>query len=188
MKIKKRAGIQKMILCSLFAALIAVGAFIRIPVPFSDYCTMQFFFVVLAGLMLGASGGAAAAGLYVALGLAGLPVLAAGGGISYVLRPTFGYLLGFIAGAWLCGKTLAAFKNGRKYGSYLAASIVCLVVTYAVGLAYKYLILRFYIGTPVSFIVLLATCFPLEIPSDLASCALAAFVAVRMERAGIADR
>ena len=85
----------KMILVALFAALIAVGAFIRIPVPLVPF-TMQTFFVVLAGMLLGKKLGAASALVYLAIGLIGIPVFTQGGGIGYVLKPSFGYLIGFI--------------------------------------------------------------------------------------------
>lgn len=45
-----------MVLCAMFTALVAVGAFIQIPVPYMDYFTLQFFFVLLAGLILEETG------------------------------------------------------------------------------------------------------------------------------------
>lgn len=95
--------IRRMTLCGLFSALIAIGAFIQIPVPFMDYFTLQFLFVLLAGMLLGPVNCGLAVAVYVAVGLAGVPIFAAGGGISYLFRPSFGYLLGFIAAAWLTG-------------------------------------------------------------------------------------
>lgn len=63
-------------------------------------------------MLLGPVNGTIAVAVYVAVGLAGVPIFAAGGGISYLFRPSFGYLLGFIAAAWLtgflCRKTRAA--------------------------------------------------------------------------------
>lgn len=44
---------KKLVLCSLFTALIAIGAFIQIPVPMMDYFTLQLLFVLLAGILLG---------------------------------------------------------------------------------------------------------------------------------------
>ncbi|MGN0144233.1 MAG: biotin transporter BioY, partial [Clostridium sp.] len=41
-----------MIRCALFTALIAVSAFIQIPLPFMDYYTLQFLFVLLSGMIL----------------------------------------------------------------------------------------------------------------------------------------
>ncbi len=90
--------IRKTVLCSLFAALIAVGAFIKIPVPLVPF-TLQFLFTTLAGLLLGSKLGFTAVMSYIAVGLAGIPVFASGGGISYVFQPSFGYLIGFAIGA-----------------------------------------------------------------------------------------
>lgn len=59
----------------MFTALVAVGAFIQIPVPYMDYFTLQFFFVLLAGLILGGNKGAISVGCYVLLGLIGIPIL-----------------------------------------------------------------------------------------------------------------
>ena len=59
----------------MFAALTAVGAFIRIPFALSAI-TLQFFFTAMAGLVLGAGWGAASQAVYVLLGLVGLPYMA----------------------------------------------------------------------------------------------------------------
>ena len=87
----KRLSTKSMVLCAMFTALVAVGAFIQIPVPYMDYFTLQFFFVLLAGLILGGNKGAISVGCYVLLGLIGIPIFAAGGGIGYIFRPSFGY-------------------------------------------------------------------------------------------------
>ena len=82
-------------LTALFAALVAAGAFIRIPIG-TVPVTLQFVFANLAALLLGVKWGTLAIGLYIALGLVGVPIFTAGGGFTYVLQPTFGYLLGFL--------------------------------------------------------------------------------------------
>ena len=94
---------RELVLFSLFTALTAIGAFIRVPVPLCPF-TLQLLFTTLAGLILGSKKGAASVAVYVALGLAGVPVFTQGGGPGYIFQPTFGYLLGFIAGAWFMGK------------------------------------------------------------------------------------
>ena len=108
-----------MVLCGMFAALVAIGAFIQIPVPYMDYFTLQFFFVLLAGLILGADKGAISVGCYVLLGLVGVPIFAAGGGIGYIFRPSFGYLVGFIVSAYVTGKVCEKLK--ASYKNYLLA-------------------------------------------------------------------
>ena len=64
---------RDLVLFALFTALIAIGAFIRIPVPFCPF-TLQLLFTTLAGLLLGSRRGAASVAVYVFLGLIGLPV------------------------------------------------------------------------------------------------------------------
>ena len=100
----KHMKTRELVLCALFVALITVGTFVRIPVG-ADVYTLQFLFTLLAGLLLGERLGALAVLVYIALGLLGVPVFASGGGPSYVLQPTFGYLIGFVVQAWLCGRT-----------------------------------------------------------------------------------
>ena len=77
---------RDMILCAMFVALIAVGAFIKVPVPVVPF-TLQYLFTMLAGLLLGAKKGALTVGVYILLGLFGLPIFAQGGGIGYIFQP-----------------------------------------------------------------------------------------------------
>ena len=94
---------RQLVRTALFAALTAVGAFLKILLGPSAI-TLQFFFTAMAGCLLGSGCGALSQLIYVALGLLGLPVFTAGGGFSYVLHPTFGFLLGLIPAAWVIGR------------------------------------------------------------------------------------
>ena len=156
----KQMTAVRMALCSLFTALIAIGAFLQIPLPNFDYFTLQFFFVLMAGMLLGARLGALSAALYVLIGLLGIPVFAAGGGISYVLRPSFGFLLGFIVTAFCSGWIME--HGQRKWKTCFLAVLAGLLATYGIGLAYKYVILNYYTGTEFSFSLLLLSFFPLD--------------------------
>lgn len=171
-------SIQQMMLCGLFAALIAVGAFIRVPVPAVPF-TLQFLFTTLAGLLLGARTGAASVIIYLALGLAGLPIFAQGGGPGYVMVPTFGYLIGFVAGTWITGRL--ARRCAEPTVKQLAAANFCgLAAVYAIGMAYYYLICNFVIGTPIAFWPLFLYCFLLAVPGDAALCLLCAVLGRRL--------
>ena len=125
-----------------------------------DYFTLQFFFVLLAGLILGADKGAISVGCYVLLGLVGVPIFAAGGGIGYIFRPSFGYLVGFIVSAYVTGKVCEKLK--ASYKNYLLACLAGFVVTYAIGIVYKFIILNFYAHTPATLGVIFLSCFPLD--------------------------
>ena len=70
---------KSMIYCGLFTALIAAGAFIKIPVPVVPF-TLQYLFTMLAGLFLGSRRGMISVVAYMLLGLAGLPIFSEGGG------------------------------------------------------------------------------------------------------------
>lgn len=172
---------RSMVLGAMFAALVAAGAFIRIPVPYMDYFTLQFFFVLLAGILLGGKTAALSVGCYVLLGLAGVPVFAAGGGIGYVLRPSFGYLIGFIAAAFVTGTLLRRVR--LSYTSCLLSCLAGFAVTYAVGILYKYMILNFYANTPATLWIVFLSCFPLDMPGDLVLCLTAAWVGLRLKKA-----
>jgi biotin transport system substrate-specific component len=87
---------RMMSLVPLCAALSAAGAFIKIPL-WPVAITLQTFFVILSGIILGPRYGALSQLVYLILGLLGLPVFSGGGGLSYIMRPSFGYLIGFIA-------------------------------------------------------------------------------------------
>ena len=125
-----------------FAALTAVGAFLKIPLGPSAI-TLQFFFTAMAGCLLGSGCGALSQLIYVALGLLGLPVFTAGGGFSYVLHPTFGFLLGLIPAAWVIGRLA---RSTRSFWRIALAALAGLAVLYAVGLPYMAMILNGYMG------------------------------------------
>lgn len=169
--------IKNLTLISLFTALIVVGTFIRIPLPLCPI-TLQPFFVILSGLMLGAKSGCASVALYLALGLVGLPVFSSGGGIGYVFQPTFGFMIGFFFGALLAGYIAKGEKT--SFLRYVAAGISGLVLVYVIGVIYFYLITRFYLTRDTSFGAIFASCVLLPFPKDAALCVLAALVAKRL--------
>jgi len=95
--------------------------------------TYQIGAVLLTGCLGGKSAGALSQIAYVALGL-NLPVFTQGGGITYLKEPSFGYLLGFIAGAWICG--FLAFRMPPRVES-LAFSCICgLLTIHIYGISY----------------------------------------------------
>ena len=101
----KRWDIKDLTLGGLFTALIAVGAFLKITIPVQPvpmHFTLQFFFVLLAALLLGSKRAFASVITYLVIGLCGLPIFATGGGPAYLLKPTFGFLIGFEIGRASC--------------------------------------------------------------------------------------
>lgn len=172
---KKKITSKEIVLCALFTALTAVGAFIKIPVPVVPF-TLQYLFTMLAGLLLGSRLGAISVACYAILGLAGLPIFAEGGGIWYVFKPSFGYIIGFILGTFITGK-IVEIKGTKSYKWILAADFTGLFVVYAVGMIYYYIICNFVINTPIAVWPLFLYCFILAVPGDIALSILAAVIA-----------
>ncbi len=176
---ERKITTRDMIMCGLFTALIAVGAFIRVPVPVVPF-TLQFLFTMLAGLLLGGRLGAVSVGIYAVLGLIGLPIFAEGGGIWYVFKPSFGYIIGFMIASYVTGK-MAERLGELRMPALLAADFTGLLIVYGVGMIYYYVICNYVINTPIGFWPLFLYCFLLAVPGDIALCFLAAFLAKRIK-------
>ena len=175
-------SIRELSVGGLFAALIAGGAFIKVTLPtepFPMHFTLQWFFVLLAGLLLNRRLAGASVGVYLLVGLSGVPVFASGGGPAYLLRPTFGYLIGFAVAAygmaWLC-------ENIRvlNYAKLLLVSVAGLLVYYGIGVLYYWLVCRILISQEITWQILLFQCFLLTAGEDFVLCVAAASVAVKL--------
>ena len=169
---------KQLVFCSLFTALIAVGAFIKIPVPVVPF-TLQYLFTMLAGLILGPRLGTISVTAYMLLGLAGLPIFTEGGGLWYVLKPSFGYIIGFCIGTYVTG-TLAARLKKRTVARYLAANLAGLAVVYAAGMIYYYVICNYVLNTPIAVGPLFLYCFVLAVPGDTTLSVLGAVLIKRL--------
>lgn len=125
--------LQRIAYTSLMAALIAVGAYIAIPIPIVPVpIVLQNLFVLLAGLLLGSRWGLASMGLYLLAGSIGLPVFSGGrGGIAHFLGPTGGYLIGFAVEAWLVGFISERFRGRMPVD--IAAVVIGTLTVYAFG-------------------------------------------------------
>lgn len=96
--------------------------------------TFQIGAVLLTGCIGGKNAGAIAQVAYLTLGLSGWPIFAKGGGITYLQEPSFGYLLGFVPGAWVCGAI--AWREGAKLEIMGLGAFLGLITIHATGLLY----------------------------------------------------
>lgn len=165
-------------LCALFAALMAVCAWISIPatVPF----TLQTFAVFAALGVLGGKRGTIAFLVYLLLGIVGIPVFSGfRGGIGVLLGTTGGYLLGFLFAALIVWGMEARF--GSKTGIFILSSVLGMLVCYAFGTAW-YLIVYTRSTGAVSLATVLGWCVvPFLIP-DAVKIALAVLLRGRLRR------
>jgi len=121
------------IYAALFAALTAAGAYLAIPIG-PVPIILQNMFVLLAGLMLGSKWGSISIGLYLFAGAIGFPVFSGGtGGIARLIGPTGGYLIGFLAAAYITGKAVETF--GDRWMSRIAGMVIATLVVYGLGVS-----------------------------------------------------
>ena len=170
---------MQMSCCAIFTALTVAGAFIKIPVPVVPF-TLQILFVYLAGSIIGAKLGALSMIIYMLLGLIGVPVFAEGGGIWYILKPSFGYIIGFIIATYVIGKLTEKFGY-NSYFKLVLAYFIGLMIDYAVGMIYYYVICNYVIDTPIALWPLILYCFIMVIPGDIVLCFIAAYITKRIK-------
>ena len=130
---------------ALMIALLTVGARIQIPLPYFDYYTLQFTFVLLAAVILPPRYAWGSVATYVLMGLIGIPIFAGGGGLGYIVRPSFGYLIGFIVTAGVLAELKQRYKIHTILG-YFTINTIGIVITYLFGLSYKIAILAWYLN------------------------------------------
>lgn len=135
---------------AMFSALMAVGANISsfliiggVPI------TLQTFFAILAGLLLGKRLGAASMIVYTFIGLAGVPVFARfSGGMDTIVSPTFGFIVSFIFTAYAAG-WIASKLPSRK--GFMIAALVGTAVNYFFGTNWMYAAYKLWFAAPEGF-------------------------------------
>jgi biotin transport system substrate-specific component len=148
-----KLSVREMILASFFAALMTAGAYISKfwppdVVPFS----LLPLLAMLAGVLLGPRLGALSMLVYLLLGLIGIPVFASPpyGGFTYIFKPTFGFIVSFIIGAYTAGLIIYK-KENPGWGTFLKAMFVSNTAMYVVGLPWMYVMFNFYTGQVMTF-------------------------------------
>lgn len=128
-EVVESAAARKAIAIGFFLSATVLGAFVRVPLPFTPVpITLQTFFVLLAGAYLGPGAGAVSQVLYIILGAAGVPIFAgAACGLSALFGPTGGYLAGFAAAAFMIG-ALKKFCDDSFARMLILFSLASLVI------------------------------------------------------------
>jgi biotin transport system substrate-specific component len=155
-----------------FAYLTALGAQIRIPLPFTPVpVTGQTLFVLLSGVCLGSVYGLSSQALYVALGIVGMPFFAGGSaGLTVLLGPTGGYLLGFVVASAIMGVA----QSAKRESEVVAALLLATGTIYFLGAMH----LALFLGADLQKAVLLGA-LPF-LPGDLVKMAIVFFAWKRL--------
>ena len=175
---KKRVSVYDLVMVALFAALIAVCAWVTIPgsVPF----TLQTMGVFLAVGLLGGKRGTAAVLVYILLGAVGMPVFSGfSGGVGRLLGTTGGYIIGFLVAALAMWAMEVIF--GRAKWVLPVSMLLGLLLCYAFGTVW-FLVLYTQTKGAISVVSVLSMCVIPFILPDLMKIALALLLTNRLGR------
>ena len=171
---------RELSLVALFAALTGIGGFVRIPIPYVPL-TLQTLMVMFSGLILGGRLGALSQLVYTLVGLMGIPIFAQGGGPGYVLQPTFGYLLGFVCGAYIIGNITERRESLKRSFLFLALVAGTLAV-YLPGVTVLYFNLNFIQQKAISLSTAVKIGCLVVLPGDLLKIALVLYLGPMLHR------
>ncbi|WP_205601352.1 biotin transporter BioY [Virgibacillus sp. YIM 98842] len=166
---------------AVFVCLMTIGANITVWFPFlavpiggaSVPLSLQTFFAILAGLMLGRKLGTISIITYIFVGLAGVPVFAGlTGGPMALVSPTGGFIISFIFVAFFTGWIADKMKK-ESFPRYLGISIIGLVLNYSIGVSYMYAAMNLWLEIPITFGLAWAGMIPFLV-KDAAMAGLAA--------------
>ena len=171
-------------LSSMFVVLIAIGANITSMIPGMVVggvpITLQTFFAILAGLILGGRLGVLTTSAYTFIGLVGIPVFAQfSAGLGILFKPTFGFILSYILVAFVVGKMVAKKNN---VSSFIIAALVGTVINYVIGTNWMYFAYKIWAEAPEGFTYGMAWLWMLApLPKDIILAIFAGTFAYRLK-------
>jgi biotin transport system substrate-specific component len=175
---KKHTSTMTSVFVALFAAIIAAGGFIAIPTPGGLVpIVLQNMLAITAAILLGGIQGGGAVGLFLVAGALGLPVFAGGtGGMSHLLGPTGGFLLGYFIAALVVGFYVGKPQIAKKTPiiKIILASIIGYLIVYVVG------IIQFMSVTSYSFAATITACVIPFIPGLVVKLILTIFLGYKL--------
>ena len=180
---KRYSKTTALVLCGIFAALMAICSFITIPLGFTPVpINLATLGVFLTGGILGKKYGSISLIVYILLGAVGIPVFAGfKGGLGVLAGPTGGYIIGYLAAAFLTGllveivfrKTFGGAESGsRSKTSGTAKSrtlrLIGIILSMIIGLAACYALgtAWFMISTGTGFGAAMVSCVIPFLPGD----------------------
>jgi biotin transport system substrate-specific component len=173
-------------LAAMFVALMAVGANITAIAPFMVVggvpITLQTFFAILAGVVLGSRLGAIAMMVYAFVGLVGVPVFAQfGGGLGHFLRPTFGFIVSYVFTAYATGYIIEKMKNTVRV--YAFAALIGMAINYIFGTNWMYAAYKIWASAPDGFTYKMAWLWMVvPLPKDIILAVFAGVMGHRLKR------
>ena len=175
---RKRQSVNTrlLVLCALFVAVIAVCAWITVPIG-AVPVTLQVMGVLLCAALLPPSAAVLTLTAYALLGLIGAPVFSGmSGGAARLFGVTGGYILGFIPCAWVTSALISRW--GRGLGRQIAAMVLGTAVCYLFGTAWFMVLDAGNQARPLATVM--ALCVTPFLPFDAVKIVLAAVLSRRL--------
>ena len=171
---------RKLAMTSVMAALMCLAGMLLHWAPGLVPFSVLPVLVYISGIILGAEYAAMAMLVYLVLGLFGFPVFATApfGGLGYILKPTFGFLLGYVAAAYVVGRV---YREGSLRRAIVGVS-AGLVTLYLFGLSYFYIILHWVLHQQTSVAGVMMIGFVPFILGDLIKAGIAVWVGQEVVR------
>ena len=143
------------------------------PIPL----TFQTFAVFIIPLILGFKKSIIVFGLYIIMGIAGIPVFSKGGGWNYIFEPSFGFIIGFFFSAMVVS---LGSKSNKFYTKYITSTIGLLILN-IIGILYMYFIMNYYLELDKSISYVISVGFVPFIAKDIITVILACIVYSRLK-------
>lgn len=176
MNIQEKVSTRELTKTTLLVALLCISSYIIIPLPFSlASITAQTIIINLLAFLLKPKQAFTAIGVYLSLGLIGIPVFAGGNaGPSRLFGPTGGFLFGYLVAA-----TTISFLKGNKFNFKK-----CLFLSIFIGMPIIYILGASYMKflTGMNFKAAITTGVLPFIPLDILKCFIAAFLAKNLNK------
>ncbi len=167
----RNLNVKKLTLSSMMLALLIVSAFISIPMPHLKF-TLQTLILFVISALLSPIYSFSTVLVYIVLGLIGLPVFSSGSGLAYVLNPSFGFILGFLAAAPAMS-FIMRIEFSNKLIRYIIACLTGIIIIYLIGLPYLYYIVKVYMGVDITLKYAIITYGLMYLPFDVLKAAVA---------------
>lgn len=173
-------------LCAIFIILYIIGSRIVIPIGIIPL-TLQTMVFLLAGLLLPRRLIIISASIYILMGLCGFPFFANGGGISYLLQPSFGFLIALPCSACLLS-TLRLRFHFTTFNRLLPVCFLSLAFIYCIGALYMFAIFHLYLQISTNLSSILSIAVLPFILSDSFSAIIACVIALRLYHVPVVKR
>lgn len=176
-------------LCGLFICLMAIGANIAVWFPMlvipiggaTVPLSLQTFFAVICGFILGKKRGSVAMTAYLLIGSAGIPIFSKMlGGPMVLIYPTGGFIISFIAVSYVTG-WMAERNKTHTIRPYIFAAFIGVIVNYMIGVTYMYVMMNTWMNIEISYSLAWSGMIPFFL-KDGALSMLAAMFTVRLHR------